>query len=389
MKNLKKTLSVILVAILLISAVPMQSFAAFDWIWPKVVKVEFVNNVPLSNKHIQNLDSWYGTSDAYVYDVSTEKQIYKLYFSNGRTVEIDNNELYGTDLLSGVLYAGTVVHVNREECAKAIAEGKNTVNVSISVVVYYVNDNFKIYSFEMEKEIVDEIVKSVELIDAMPESFDTSYPEKSFVGKKFEIEYGDGNKEVLEFEFMGDNGYYLGNEPVYMWYGEDKYIDETTGETVYFEGIQFDYIDEFVVLDKKLIPCPYSSVEITDYKLDSSVAGITELTYKLTYKDDRVVEKTLTFDKALTYAESKVIDTVDGNDINLYVEAWADSYCIELGIGNYIWEITDYVEGDLVNFCDCRCHKNELLNIIVHTLICKVWEIFRINEYCKCGDWHW
>ena len=77
MKKLKKTLSIVLVVIMLISAVPMQSSALFDWIWPKVVKVELVNNVPISNKYVQNSDSWFVSTDAYIYDIGEENQIYK------------------------------------------------------------------------------------------------------------------------------------------------------------------------------------------------------------------------------------------------------------------------------------------------------------------------
>ena len=386
---MKKTLSIVLVVIMLISSVPMQSSALFEWIWPKVVKVELVNNVPISNKYVQNSDSWFVSTDAYIYDIGEEKQIYKLYFSNGRTVEIDNGELYGTDFLSGVLYAGTVVRVNREECVKAIAEGKNTVIVSISVVVYYLNDNFKLYNFDMEKEIVDEIVTSVELIDTMPESYDEEYLEKSFVGKKFEVVYRDGRKEILALEDKGDDGYYLGKEPVLMWYGQDSYVDKLTGETVYFEGIQFDYIDETVILDKTLLPCPYSNFEITDYKLNGK-GGVTSVTYKLTYKDGSVIEKTCNFDEPIDDDSYIVIDTVDGNDIKLGVFAWStDEYGIQSWIGYEIWDLYVELEGDIVDFCDCRCHKDGILNNIVYNFLCRIWQIFRIKEYCQCGIYHW
>lgn len=389
MKKMKKTLSIVLVVIMLISSVPMQSSALFEWIWPKVVKVELVNNVPISNKYVQNSDSWFVSTDAYIYDIGEENQIYKLYFSNGRTVEIDNGELYGTDFLSGVLYAGTVVRVNREECAKAIAEGKNTVNVSISVVVYYLNDNFKLYNFDIEKEIVNEIVTSVELIDTMPESYDEEYPEKSFVGKKFEVVYKDGGKEILALEDKGDDGYYLGKEPVLMWYGQDSYVDNLTGETVFFEGIQFDYIDETVILDKTLLPCPYSNFEITDYKLNGK-GGVTSVTYKLTYKDGSVIEKTCNFDEPIDDDSYIVIDTVDGNDIKLGVFAWStDEYGIQSWIGYEIWDLYVELEGDIVDFCDCRCHKDGILNNIVYNFLCIIWQIFRIKEYCQCGIYHW
>ena len=288
MKKIKKTLSIILVTVLLISAVPMNGFALFDWIWPEVVKVELVNNVPLSNKHIQNMDPFYGIEDVYIYDIGTENQIFKLYLSNGKTIEVDNYELFGTDLLSGVLYAGVTTRVNKEECAKAIAEGRNKVNVKVTAVVYYLNDNFRLYSFDMEKEIVDEFVKDVKLIDPMPESINYNNPAESFVGKNFEVEYADGRKETLTFEDAGDSGYFLGEENISVWYGEDTYKDDITGENVYYEGLEFWYLDTLVILERKFLDNPYSTLEITDYKVNGE-GGITELTYKLTYKDGRIL----------------------------------------------------------------------------------------------------
>ena len=391
MSKLKKALSVILVAVMLISAVPMNGFALFDWIWPKVVKVELVNNVPLSNKHIQNLDSWYGTTDAYLYDIGAENQIYKLYLSNGKTIEVDNYELYGTDLLSGVLYAGVTTSVNKEECAKAIAEGRNKVNVKVTAVVYYLNDNFRLYSFDMEKEIVDEIVKDVKLIDPMPESINYDNPEESFVGKKFEVEYADGRKETLTFEDVGDSGYFLGEENISIWYGEYAYKDDITGENVYYEGLEFWYLDTLVILERKFLDNPYSTLEITDYKVNGK-GGITELTYKLTYKDGTIIEKNCMFDKAITYnaGENAVIDTVDGNNITVWINSSTDSYYVYAEIGCKVWKIgSSVVSYDVQSFCDCRCHKEGFLNAIVNAFISKIWLIFGKNEYCQCGVYHW
>ena len=381
---MKKTLSLILAVMMIICALPMQSFAAFDWLRPKVVKVEFMDDIPVSNKYVQSAN--YEIFESVSLDNC--KYLYKLYLSNGRTIETNNYDLLGADLLSGIAFTAVYMRTDPKECAKAIAEGKSTVKVNVGVSVYYVNNTLRSYHFEMEKPIVEEIVKEVKLIDPMPENYNKFLPDPAFVGKKFEVKYADGKTETLIFEDMGDDGYYLGEEPVYLWCGEDKYVDKVTGETVYYEGLEFFYIDTDVILERKYLPCPYSSFEITDYKLDGK-AGIAELSYKLTYKDGRVIEKSFTFDKPLTSENYVVIDTVDGYDVLVGVEGWSDYYYIDAGIGYTVWEIEDFIEGDITDFCDCRCHKNDLLNIIVHTLICKVWEIFSINEYCKCGMFHW
>ena len=389
MRKFKKTLSIVIVALFMISAVPMQSSAIFEWIWPKVVKVELVNNVPISNKSIQNSDPWYGMTNTYVYDVGEENQFYQLYFSNGRTVVVDNYETLGADTLSGVLYAGVVTYADRKECAKAIAEDKNKVNVTASVVVNYLNGNTRIYTFLVEREIVKEYITSVEFIDSMPESYDEENPEGAFVGKKFAVEYGDGSKEILAVEDKGEAGYYLGKDAVSMWYGEDSYIDSLTGETVYFKGIEFSYVDEMIILDKTLIPCPYSSFDITDYEFNRK-GGVTSVTYKLTYRDGRVAEKTCNFDEPIGNDDFVVIDTVDGYDITFGAYPWSiDYYGIQSWIGCDIWGLCVEIEGDIVDFCDCRCHKDGFLNNIVNNFLCAIWNIFRINEYCQCGMYHW
>jgi hypothetical protein len=386
---MKKTLSIILVALLVISAVPMQSFALFDWIRPKVVKVELVNDVPVSNKLVQNSEPWYGLTETYFYDVVEDTQIYKLWFSNGRSVVIDNYELSGADTLSGVLYAGAVTYCNREECAKAIAEGRNKVNVTVSVVVYYIDGEQSIYTFEVERGIVKEYISSVEFIDSMPENYDEENPEASFVGKKFEIEYPDGSKEILSLEDKGEAGYYLGKESVFMIYGQDFYVDSATGESIYFEGITFNYLDETIILDKTLLPCPYSSYEITDYELNGK-AGVTSVTYKLTYKDGRVTEKTFNFDEPVTVDNFVVIDTVDGYDITFGVYSWASVYySVQSWIGCDIWGLCVTVEGEITDFCDCRCHKDGFINDILNAFLSVIWQIFRINECCQCGVYHW
>lgn len=390
MKKMKKTLSIILVALFIISAVPMQSSALLEWIWwPKVVKVELVNNVPISNKAVQNSGPWYGMLNTYVYDVGEEKQMYKLYFSNGRTVVVDNYETSGADALSGVLYAGVVIYADRKECDKAIAEGRNKVNVTANVVVNYLNGISKIYTFLIEREIVKEYISSVEFIDSMPESYDKENPEAAFVGKKFSVEYCDGSKEILALEDKGEAGYYLGKEPVNMWFGQHSYTDSLTGETEFFEGIELNYVDEKIILDKSLMPCPFSSFDITDYELNGK-GGVTSATYKLTYKDGRVIEKTFSFDEPIKNDNFVVIDTVDGYDITFGAYFWTtDHYGIQSWIGCDIWGLCVEIEGDIVDYCDCRCHKDGFFNDIINNLLRVIWNIFFVNEYCQCGMFHW
>lgn len=391
---MKKTISLILAAIMIISAVPIQSLAIFDWFYPTVEKVEFSDNTPVSNKNVQSYEFYlehldfipvYGMGGSYDYT-------YKVYFSNGVVVDVVDNYIdyrENPDLLRCRVEAISIfANVDPAECQKAVDEGKSTIKVDIGVETRTRKGEYKLYEFEMEKEIVPEIVKDISLADTMPESYDKDEPTLAFIGKKFEVEYSDGRKEIYTLEDKGDYNYSLGGEPVGLWYGEDEYIDEATGETVYYEGLSIYYIDTNSVIEKKLIPCPYENFEVLDHKFDGK-GHLTGLTYRITYKDGNTLEKTLTFEDGLTNDEVKVIDTVDGNDIAALYGVSDYTYWLDVYLGHDIWEMYDNIEGDATDVCDCRCHKESALDIILTMFLTRIWEIFRIKEYCQCGYWHW
>ena len=73
---------------MLLSAVPMQSFAAFDWLLPKVVKVEILDNTPISNKYVQYVTSDEEMPDSFNYNIGEE--LYKIYLSNQEIVNLLN-----------------------------------------------------------------------------------------------------------------------------------------------------------------------------------------------------------------------------------------------------------------------------------------------------------
>lgn len=387
---MKKTISLILAVIMLLSAVPMQSFALFDWLKPKVVKVEMLDNYPISNQYVQTHAGFLDDGVCYIYgDEVFNEYKYKVYFSNGRSVEVSYEGITNLFLFSGVEDAYAYIIADLEKCAKAIAEGKNTVEVEILVTVWYSgNGGFDSFSFTMEKPIVDRVIENVSLVDPMPESYDIDWPADDFVGKKFEVEYADGSKEVHTL-VASDYRYYLGDYFVELWHGEDKYVDEETDEIVYYKGLDINYRDCITSIERELLPCQYESIEVTDYKINGK-GSVTELTYKLTYKDGRVIEKTCIPEKAINYTEYVVIDNIDGNKVYVGVDSFGDSYYIETWIGYDVWEVYYYNEYEnIADFCDCRCHKDGFLNYILNAILCRIWLVFGIREYCNCGVWHW
>lgn len=393
MKKMKKTLSLILAVIMILTAVPMQSFALFDDFYPTVEKIEIIDNIPISNKYVQNNALYmgdtivtsiiYGMDGSYNYD-------YRIYLSNGKVIETkDSYYEESKPLLNRITDCSVVLSVNPEDCAKAIAEGKSTVGVEAFVVVNYTNDSVKMFSFELEKAIVPEIVKEVRLADTMPENFDKDFPENDFVGKKFEVEYADGRKETHILEKKdGDFNYCLGTEPVSLWYGEDCYNDAVTGEKIYYKGLDIIYIDDVSAIERELLPCPYEKIEVLDTEFNGK-GRMMSLTYKITYKDARTLEKTCTFEDGIGYENFAVIDTVDGYDITVYFYTTEIFSVVDVYLGCDIWEIGYHSMIDAKDCCDCICHEDSGIRYIIGTILCRIWRIFRIREYCQCGYWHW
>lgn len=204
MKKMKKTLSIILVTLFIISAVPVQSFAAFDFFYPTVDKIEYAKDVkPLSYKDIiaQSKES----DDGYVYNSFDTG--FDVYFSDGKKFENVNYSIIGYKGVEAIVFNECI---NVAECTEAITQGKTTVNVDVNVGVVYRGRPTVYGTFTLERPIVKEFVKNITFVDTLPEIKEDDYNINfNFVGKKFEVEYADGTKKVAaveetEFDFLLD-----------------------------------------------------------------------------------------------------------------------------------------------------------------------------------------
>ena len=84
MKKIKQTISIILAILMLITAVPMQSFAAFDFLYPTVESIEYAGEPqPISYKGVLS-DRW-SEDDEYVSLLDSNK--YDVTLSNGKVIE--------------------------------------------------------------------------------------------------------------------------------------------------------------------------------------------------------------------------------------------------------------------------------------------------------------
>ena len=389
MKKIKQTISIILAILMLLTAVPMQSFAAFDFFYPTVDKIEYAKDVkPLSYKEIiaQSKES----DDGYVY--KSFDTGYNVYFSDGKKFENVNYSIIGHKGVEAIVLTEVI---NVAECTEAINQGKTTVNVDVNVSVAYRGRPTVYKTFTLEKPIVKEFVKNITFVDTLPEIKEDDYNINfNFVGKKFEIEYADGTKKVAaveetEFDFL------LDGESISIYNRDSYYYDDVTGEKIYYTGITVEFMDEKIIIDKQEHICNYSSIEISDYSFNNE-GKLASVTYRLTHKDGNVIEKTKTFDegiKADTF-DGIIIDTIDGYDVKVRVHISPavfrqNSYCfVEIIYGLDGWNlINSECIYDFTEICDCRCHRSGIIYIF-NQIVFKLQEIFGRETECQCGAWH-
>lgn len=389
MNKVKKILSLILVVILFMTAVPMETLAApLDWLRPFVYKVEFIDNNPISNSYVQRHNDMLDVDKAYILPTDDiYNYVCKLYFSNGRTIEISKDNVLGSDLISVVTSVDMAMILDTAECQKASYMGEGVVNVKVKLNVNYLYGEPREFTLTTKKEIVSGIVMNVRLLDPVPYYYNTVWPYDDFVGKRFQVTYADGSKKTYTFR---NNSYYYGLEDIRaeLSYGENKYIDKETGELVYYKGLDIFFIDASFPIERKKLPCPYKSLKITNY-LYNGEGGLIGLSYALTYNNKKTTTKSFIFDTPLKYGESQIIDKIDGYDITVSVDSKDELYSIKAKIGYDIWDLNSEVTGKFSKFCDCKCHKTGWLREFFHSIRNAFWKLFRTKEVCQCGMVHW
>lgn len=389
MKKFKQIFSLILAILMLITAVPMQSFAVLDFFYPTVDKIEYAKDVkPLSYKEI--IAQSKVSDDGYVYNSFDTG--YNVYFSDGKKFENVNYSFIGHKGVEAIVLTEVI---DVAECTEAINQGKTTVNVDVNVSVAYRGRPTVYKTFTLERPIIKEFVKNITFVDTLPEIKEDDYNINfNFVGKKFEIEYADGTKKVAaveetEFDFL------LDGESISIYNRDSYYYDDVTGEKIYYTGITVEFMDEKIIINKQEHICNYSSIEISDYSFNNE-GKLASVTYRLTHKDGNVIEKTNTIDegvKADTF-DGIIVDTIDGYDVkvNVYVSPAVfrqNSYCfVKIIYGLDGWNlINSECIYDFNEICDCRCHRSGIIYIF-NQMVFKLQEIFGRETECQCGTAH-
>ena len=179
---MKKVFSLALVLIMLLSAMPMQSFALS--LKPlKITGVEFANDNPISMKYVNANSGWgekVSLEEDYFDTVDTFYDFY-VYFSDGDKVLY--SEIFEKDEISGMSLPS--LRVDYDECYNAILNDEETVNVYVNLKMR-ANKKDLTYECTLQKKIVPYIVRNMKPVTALPtQVYSDMYGTEAFGGAQF------------------------------------------------------------------------------------------------------------------------------------------------------------------------------------------------------------
>ena len=288
MKKLRRILATTLAILMLMSIVPLQSFAALSLINPEIKSVKFDEGVMISMKEIEKLhddlneDIIVLQNDRDPYDSMPSSGFYYdnliVSFSNGKTVELDR---MFDDMPSTIGYSGPKFYVSYSDCKKAIENGDDTVPVNVELIISFERGKSKLFEGEVECKIVESYIKSIRPACEFEPFHHKMYYWDYFEGKEMIIEYADGTTKtapIIQGEYTGWFGpLSLDGRPLVA---ESEYTDGEFPEEM-GSSVEFVYCDASIEVPVEVIDCPYRRIDLIDYTVEKNNV-LTSITYKIT-----------------------------------------------------------------------------------------------------------
>lgn len=401
-KTFKKTAAIILTVLMLISAVPLQSFAALSLVNPEIKSVKFNEGVMISMKEIEKLHDYSGEdiivlqNDRAPFSAMPASGFYYdnliVSFSNGNTVELDR--LFD-DMPEVTGYSGPSFKVSYSDCKKAIENGDSTVPVNVQLSISFERGKNKRFEDDVECKIVESYVKSIRPACELKPFHHKMYYWDYFEGMEMIIEYADGTTKTAPIT----QGEYTG------WFGPLRLDGRPlVAESVYTDGefpeemgstVEFVYCDASIEVPVETLDCPYRRIDLIDYTIEKNNV-LTSITYKITKMNGETEIRTKECN-VTAYTDTVTIDKVGVYrvDVELYIDRASfkenSVAYIQLSLGDGYssgsHRFDDRAEYDASDYCNCICHKKGISKLIYSMLI-KIWDLFGINEQCRCGAWH-
>ncbi len=402
-KTFKKTAAIILTVFMLISAVPLQSFAAFSLVNPEIKSVAFDEGVMISMKEIEKLHDYFDEdiivlqNDRAPFSAMPASGFYYdnliVSFSNGKTVELDR--LFD-DMPEVTGYSGPSFKVSYSDCKKAIEDGDSTVPVHVKLSIGFERGTDKRFEGDVECKIVESYIKSIRPACELKPFHRKMYYWDYFEGMEMIIEYADGTTKtapITQGEYTGWFGpLRLDGRPLVA---ESVYTDGEFPEEMW-SSVEFVYCDASIEVPVEVIDCPYRRIDLIDYTIEKNNV-LTSITYKITKTNGETEIRTKECN-ITAFTDAVTIDKVGvyrvDVELNIDMASFKENSVayIQLSLGDGYssgsYRFYDMAEYDTSDYCNCICHKKDVSKLIYLMLI-KIWDLFGINEQCKCGAWHW
>ena len=369
MNKFKKIFSLVLVLIMLVTALPLQSFALS--LKPlSITGVEFANDNPVSMNYVQNNYGFFGGNvslDEGYFNYNEKFYDFYVNFSDGDKVLF--SEIFEQkDEITG--YSGPHITVNYDECYNAILNDEETVNVYFDLNLHTENGKDIEYQCTLKKAIVPCIVKRIKPVTELPTQVYSDMDMKdAFAEAQFEVEYYGGKKEILS---CGD-GTDMVAPPLYFgWYETDS----------------FCYLDAYYYHEYEEIDPLYTNVKIDDCKFADN--RLKEVTCTLTKADGTTEQYTSAADINVDDWHCE-LGKVNGYTVELYYSDIYPTFAseTEFEVNVDVGQNSDFVYYDADDVCECKICHGKGLKYIYYRIMAVIWKVFRIKEYCACGTWHW
>lgn len=364
---MKKVISLALVLIMLLSAMPIHSFAlSFKPL--KITGVEFANDNPISMKYVNANSGWgekVSLEEDYFDTVDTFYDFY-VYFSDGDKVLF--SEIFDKkDEISSL--SGPNLFVNYDECYNAILNDEEMVNVYVNLEMR-ANKKDLTYECTLQKKIVPYIVRNMKPVTALPtQVYSDMNGTEAFGGAQFEVEYYGGTKEIVTC-------------------GYDAGMVLAPGSYGFYESSSFAYLDGYYYHEFEEIEPLYTAVKIDDCKFADN--KLKEVTFTLTKNDGTTEQYTRILDIDINDYDYEV-EKINGYDVDIYYSNHWPTFTSdgEFKVSIYIGENSDEVVFEPEDVCSCKICHYKGIRYIYFSIIDKIWKLFRINKYCVCGSENW
>lgn len=374
---MKKITAIILTVIMLMTVLPLNSFAFFGSKLPEVKNIVFESNDPiycsLLKEDLEYLEDYAKENEEtledadYIFDICYQLYDYNITveFTDGKKLEL-TEDYYETDDYQITVYAETDIR----EAISAFEKGEKTVPLKVYAEI---NNYFKetvSKEFSAQINIQECYFKEIKYISGLPESISENKYWLDLAGCKFEVTYFDGTKKTVEIPLDEESYFYEIDEQTLS-----CRIDAENSRIV------FNCFDAEFFADIDIISYPFSDIVITDFSHSKETGLLENLSYEIIMKDDSTKAFTVDsieyiFPEDPEEAPYAVVGQIEGFDIIVRTEVEI------LEVSPSIMIVSDElsIEGADLNDFNTNVYREEINNPIVNFLM-KL-----INSFRKIAD---